>query len=61
MVCNPTLDTSYQVNKVLKNFDGGQVITYEACKVIEQGLLFMYGCDTFLEAKAWIEAERDRG
>lgn len=59
MTFNPTLSESYQVNKDLKNFDGATVVTYLVYKVIDSGLLFMYACDTFTEAKSWIQANRD--
>lgn len=59
MVYHPTLTESFQVSKVITNFEGGQVITYQACKIIDNGLLFLYGCDTFAEAKNWIEAGRN--
>ena len=54
-----TLNGSYQVSKVIKNFEGGQIITYEVMRLIEQGLLFMVGCDTFAEAKSWVLADMD--
>ena len=60
MTYNPTLTDNYQVSKVITNFEGGQIITYQALRVIDQGLLFMHGCDSFAEAKSYILADVNR-
>ena len=60
MVFNPSLELSYQVNKDLKNFESGQVVTYYVYKVIKEGLLYMYSADTFAEAKSWVLADQNR-
>ena len=59
MTYSPTLSESYQVCKVITNFEGGQVTTYQALKVLDNGLLFMCAGDSFAECKNYIELSRN--
>lgn len=64
MQWSPTLDMTYLIVKMVrpclnKNGQNDSVVTYEVTKVANDGLLFMYACDTFAECKSWVQADFD--